>query len=149
LTNREAIQCRYCLDPKGLVPWARDEGRECARCRAFCHWLSQDSSDPKKCKQQFAEDIKSGARRKKFLEEELPEYQKLADGNGGRAPSRKSQKKGRGGPEDAIYLQCFLLSVCIFVILLCSVPCSYVVSLCVVVVHCTQHITKGRRISSR
>ena len=99
LTNREVIKCRYCLDPRGLVPWARDDGRECARCRSFCHWLSQDSSDPKKTKQQFSEDVKSSARRKQFIEEELPEYQKLADENGGRAPSRKSQKKVEAAQE--------------------------------------------------
>ena len=76
---------------------------------------------PKKCKQQFAEDIKSGARRKKFLEEELPEYQKLADGNGGRAPSRKSQKTVEAAQE--MRFICSVSCCSLVCLLFCCVQC--------------------------
>ena len=83
--------------------------------------LAVASSDPKKCKQQFAEDIKSGARRKKFLEEELPEYQKLADGNSGRAPSRKSQKTVEAAQEMRFICSVSCCSLVCF--LFCCVQC--------------------------
>ena len=40
VTNKqgEFIECRFCGDKKGVVVWARAEGRECARCRSFCKW---------------------------------------------------------------------------------------------------------------
>ena len=34
----ETISCRFCSDLKGVVVWARAEGRECARCRSFRKW---------------------------------------------------------------------------------------------------------------
>ena len=131
--TREPITCTWCGDPKGLVPWARSEGRECARCRGYCHWRSQDAADPKAAKQQFARDMLEPGRRKRYIEQDLPEYHKLADDNGGRAPSRKSKSQVEMGQE--IYLQCFMF-------------CCEVVFF-VLFVHCTQHFKTGRRICCR
>ena len=130
LTAREVITCCWCGDPKGLVIWARQDGRECSRCRGYCHWISQDSADPKAAKQQFARDLRKQARRKQYIEEDLPAYHKLADENGGRAPTRKSKNKVEVGQE--IHLQCFMCCcevvffVSLFIVFFvhtCSVSC--------------------------